>query len=88
MPWVGFEPTIPASEQAKTVHALDHSATVTGHKDWTTQQTEDISIRRREHTVFIYLFFGLWGYWHCGHSWPIVPASGDNDDDCGEADGM
>jgi hypothetical protein len=22
------------------------------------------------------------------HSWPIVPASGDNEDDCGEADGM
>jgi hypothetical protein len=31
---------------------------------------------------------GLWGYWHCGHSWPIVPASGDSKDDCGEADGM
>jgi hypothetical protein len=29
---------------------------------------------------------GLWGYWHCGHSWPIVPASGDSKDDCGEAD--
>jgi hypothetical protein len=29
-----------------------------------------------------------WGYWHCGHSWPIVPASGDSEDDCGEADGM
>jgi hypothetical protein len=28
---------------------------------------------------------GLWGYWHCGHSWPIVPASGDSEDDCGEA---
>jgi hypothetical protein len=32
MPWVGFEPTIPASEWAKTVHALDRSATVTGVK--------------------------------------------------------
>jgi hypothetical protein len=30
MPWVGFEPTIPASDRAKTVHALDCSATVTG----------------------------------------------------------
>jgi hypothetical protein len=30
MPWVGFEATIPASERAKTVHALDRSATVTG----------------------------------------------------------
>jgi hypothetical protein len=32
--------------------------------------------------------FGLWGYWHCGLSWPIVPAAGDSEDDCGEADGM
>jgi hypothetical protein len=29
MLWVGFEPTIPASERAKTVHALDRSVTVT-----------------------------------------------------------
>jgi hypothetical protein len=34
MPWKGFEPTIPASERAKTVHALDPSATVTGHFMW------------------------------------------------------
>jgi hypothetical protein len=27
---VGFEPTIPAFERAKTVHALDSAATVTG----------------------------------------------------------
>jgi hypothetical protein len=27
---VGFQPTIPASERAKAVHALDRSATVTG----------------------------------------------------------
>jgi hypothetical protein len=26
----GFEPTIPVSERAKTVHAIDRSATVTG----------------------------------------------------------
>jgi hypothetical protein len=30
MPCVGFQPTITASERAKTVHALDRSATVTG----------------------------------------------------------
>jgi hypothetical protein len=30
MPWVGFKPTVPASERAKTVHALDRSANVTG----------------------------------------------------------
>jgi hypothetical protein len=30
MPWMGFEPTITASERAKTVHILDRPATVTG----------------------------------------------------------
>jgi hypothetical protein len=31
IPWVGFKPTISVSEPAKTVHALDRSATVTGN---------------------------------------------------------
>jgi hypothetical protein len=30
MTWVGFEPTIPASEHEKTVHASDRSIAVTG----------------------------------------------------------
>jgi hypothetical protein len=30
MPWVGFEPTTPVFERAKTVHALDRAATVIG----------------------------------------------------------
>jgi hypothetical protein len=30
MPWVGFEPTIPAFERVKTIHALNRAATVTG----------------------------------------------------------
>jgi hypothetical protein len=30
MPQVGFEPTIPVFERAKTVHALDRMATVMG----------------------------------------------------------
>jgi hypothetical protein len=38
--------------------------------------------------LLLLLLFGLWGYWHCGHSWPIVPASGDSEDDYGEADGL
>jgi hypothetical protein len=33
MPGVGFEPTIPAFERAKTVHALDLVATVIGGMD-------------------------------------------------------
>jgi hypothetical protein len=31
MPRVGFEPTIPVFERAKTVHALDRATTVIGH---------------------------------------------------------
>jgi hypothetical protein len=31
-----------------------------------------------------FFLFGLWDYWHCGHAWPIVPASGDSEDNCGE----
>jgi hypothetical protein len=30
MPWVGFEPTVPASEREKRVHDFDRAATVTG----------------------------------------------------------
>jgi hypothetical protein len=33
--FVGFEPTISASELAKTVHVLDRSATVTGKVEFT-----------------------------------------------------
>jgi hypothetical protein len=38
--------------------------------------------------IIIIIIIGLSGYWHCGHSWPIVPASGDSEDVCGESDGM
>jgi hypothetical protein len=33
MPYVGFEPTIPTSERAKTVLALDRSVTVAGQNE-------------------------------------------------------
>jgi hypothetical protein len=36
MPWVGFEPTIPAFERAKAIHALDRAATVIGIQPTTT----------------------------------------------------
>jgi hypothetical protein len=49
---------------------------------------ETSRIPRFIHYYYYLLFFGLWGYWHWGHSWPIVPASGDIEDDFGEADGM
>jgi hypothetical protein len=34
-PWMEFEPTIPAFERAKTVHALDRAATVVGLRSHT-----------------------------------------------------
>jgi hypothetical protein len=34
MPQVGFEPTIPVFERAKTVHVLDRAATVIGWNIW------------------------------------------------------
>jgi hypothetical protein len=40
MPYMGFEPTTPASERAKTVHALDRSATVTGEASITVSKFE------------------------------------------------
>jgi hypothetical protein len=46
------------------------------------------SIYSSDVSVDFFLNSGLWGYWHCGHSWPIVLASGDSEDDYGEADGM
>jgi hypothetical protein len=61
--------------------------------EWLTIHVDGISIGEFVYrsliytTIIIILLFGLWGYWHCGHSWPIVPASGDSEDDYGEADG-
>jgi hypothetical protein len=44
MPCLGFELTIPASERAKIVHALDLSATVTGTTTTTTTTTTNNNI--------------------------------------------
>jgi hypothetical protein len=27
----------------------------------------------KQDIFYFFLLFGLCGYWHCGHSWPIVP---------------
>jgi hypothetical protein len=43
-------------------------------------------MKLKNYTPLPFFNSGLWGYWHCGHSWPIVPASGDSEDDCGEVE--
>jgi hypothetical protein len=37
--------------------------------------------------LFFFLLVG-WNFGYCGHYWPIVPAPGDSDGDCGEIGGM
>jgi hypothetical protein len=49
MPCVGFKPTIPGFEQAKTVHALDRAATVIGILVITTVQIKALG----QYMVFI-----------------------------------
>jgi hypothetical protein len=40
MPRVGFEPTIPVFERAKTVHALDRAAVVIGNAPYRDVETD------------------------------------------------
>jgi hypothetical protein len=50
-------------------------------------------VEERFHTYTLKIFFVIIilvceAISHCGHSWPIVPDSGDSEDDCRKADGM
>jgi hypothetical protein len=47
MSWVGFEPTIPAFEQAKTFHALGRTGTVIG---WPVLLSEPMNAHDCEHS--------------------------------------
>jgi hypothetical protein len=51
MPEAGFEPTITASEQTKTLHALNRSATVTGSK--IVYNDEKPTLKRIQGIVFL-----------------------------------
>jgi hypothetical protein len=66
-------------------HYVLHKSHLTGPGFEIAVLTDD---EGRDVTQAVFFNSGLWGYWHCGHSWPVVPASGDSEDDCGEADGM
>jgi hypothetical protein len=56
MPVAGFEPTNPVFKRAKTVHALDRAATVTGsHHIYTfSYYTDPIGITYIQHVFLIY----------------------------------
>jgi hypothetical protein len=56
MSWVGFEPTIPAFERSKTVHALDRSTTVTDPKKITCRRkiSNYWIILLRSHSLKVY----------------------------------
>jgi hypothetical protein len=49
---------------------------------------EDIAAASVTLKINFFLIFLRWDFRYCGHYWPIVPASGDSEDDCGEADGL
>jgi hypothetical protein len=58
MPWLGFEPTIPASKRVKTVHALDRAATVTGPTcyypriiGWIVESTNSLVKHHNKHDI-------------------------------------
>jgi hypothetical protein len=59
MSWVGFEPTIPAFERAKTVHALDRAATLSSGfwhyswSKWTAVFREVLVVRGTKHREYI-----------------------------------
>jgi hypothetical protein len=54
MPYVGFEPTIPAFERAKTIHALDGACTVIGERYINYDELEGI---RKEEVVAQYWYY-------------------------------
>jgi hypothetical protein len=114
MPPVWFEPTIPAFERAKTVHASDRPAIVIGHLLYAALNLFFHVFLAGFHFPFIIIIIiiklalGLLSLHANKHelNWIIiiiwfvrllalrpllaycVPASGDNEDDYGEADGM
>jgi hypothetical protein len=62
MPYVGFEPTIPASQRVKAVHALDRSATVTGYLEYLGSFfIHDVSAPNKSSFVSLKLYLGSVG---------------------------
>jgi hypothetical protein len=59
MPSVGFEPTIPALERAKTLHASDRAATVIGRKKASFQNNEWITENGKHLNFLTYLIINL-----------------------------
>jgi hypothetical protein len=69
MPWVGFEPTIPASERAKTVHALDRSKTVDFYSFGFFGCFYSLTLRNS--TIFFRFLF-LWNYFENNFVFPVL----------------
>jgi hypothetical protein len=62
MPGLGFEPTIPVFERAKTVHALDCAATVIG-------TTLNRMVNNELSRLWKHMFVAdiISGYYNCNH---------------------
>jgi hypothetical protein len=78
MSWVGFEPTIPGSERAKTVHVLDRSATVTDIF-WDIASCIPLKVNRHFRGTFRLHFRGRrisWARDQCESRWQSLIFSG------------
>jgi hypothetical protein len=63
---------------------LSETQVLCGYEDRPSSQNDFVAPRYTYKNIcFLYLVCEA-----ICHSWPIVPASGDSEDDCGEADGM
>jgi hypothetical protein len=47
----------------------------------------NLRFREKRHNCNFFSYV-RWDFGYCGHYWPIVPAPGDTDGDCGEIGGM
>jgi hypothetical protein len=54
MSYVGFEPMIPASERAKTVHSLGSSATVTGRSNVPLANTAQVTWKLEQNPEILF----------------------------------
>jgi hypothetical protein len=56
MPQVGFEPTIPVFERAKTFHVIDRAATVIGYKIFRSMKLKPVPKTMCSHNIKEYMW--------------------------------
>jgi hypothetical protein len=92
MLWAGFEPSIPASERAKTVHALGSATTVTGVSNIKISNYVTMHWKMLlKAVVYFFCIFGVWSDWVHSVRRPLIGLLYQTrmiDDECGAFGGM